>query len=256
MKKIKNKKGIYALCSLLVVLALGITACSNSQNKVTPNSNQESVQPKNPEPNNNSSSQNTQQPKTQEKPLATKSANGPKFIKQNLPKGTKISFNTAWKNSDDGAYSACIEGKGSEALEEGVGKIVIKNNNGDIYDFEISDNKKISPRYIEWIDNENLLVVIGSSYGTVSKGGNLYLLNIPSGKSFVVFETPDKKQQIVSAQKSNDNINLKVNVYDDNNYNKSHMENWTIYSFDKNLEKKMDVKNSEGKVIYVINQSN
>jgi len=71
-----------------------------------------------------------------------------------------------------------------------------------------------------------------------------------------VLEPSDKKQEIMSAQKVGSNISLKVNVYEDDNYTRSHTEKWIINSFDVNLKKKLEVKNSEGKVIYVINQVN
>ncbi len=79
------------------------------------------------------------------------------------------------------------------------------------------------------------------------------MINVETGNTSVVLETSDKKQQIMSSKKDNNNIDLKVTVYEDDNYNKSHIENWTIYSFDSRLNKSMDVKNSEGKVIYTIN---
>ena len=133
---------------------------------------------------------------------------------------------------------------------------MVKDTNNNITSFEILDNKKISPIFIEWADNKNLFVVIGSAQGTVSKGGNLYLLDVSTGKASSVLQTPDKKQQIMTAKKVGDNINLKVNVYEDDNFDKSHIENWTIYAFDINLSKPMEVKNSEGKIVYVINGDN
>jgi hypothetical protein len=257
MKNYKSKRRILWLSYISIIVALGLTACSSSKQK-TSNSDTASVQQKNiiKDSSTTSSQNNSNKVKnenTNPQGLATNNTNLPKIVKQIVPSGTKITFNTPWQNSDNGVYSACIEGKGNEALEEGVGKILVKDNKGEIASFEIADNKKLSPRYIEWIDNQNLLVIIGSSYGTVSKGGNLYLLNVNSGKFSLILETSDKKQQIMSAQKYGNNIDLKVNVYDDNNYNKSHIENWTIYSFDINLQKKMEVKNSEGKEIYTIN---
>lgn len=253
MKTLKNKKLGYVLCSLSLVLALGLTACgNNTQNNSASTSNENANKQKTIEQNTDSNTKKPEETKKEVKAPATKNVNGLKFTKKKLDKNAKPSFSTAWKDSIDGNYSACIDGKGSEAIEEGVGKIIVKSSD-NVFSYEITDNEKISPRSLEWVDKENILVVVGSSHGTVSKGGNLYMLNVNTGDALLVIETPSKKQQIMSAQKSGNNIKLKVNVYDDDVYNNSHIENWSISSFDSSLNSKMEVKNSDGKVVYVIN---
>lgn len=261
MIRLKNNKRIYAIWSIAAILTLGLTACTSSQNKTTTNSNEPSMEQKNLEENKpsvgkNSGNNNSAEIIDKSKFTNTKNDYIPELAKQQLEKGSKPTFNTTWKSSTNGSFSACIEGKGQEAVEEGVGKIFVKDNNDNIFSFEISNNNKISPLSIEWFDNKDLLVVIGSAHGTVSKGGNLYLLDVSTGKLSSILQIPDKKQQIMTAKKSGNNISLKVNVYEDENYNKSHIENWTIYSVDTNLSKPMEVKNSEGKLLYVINGAN
>jgi hypothetical protein len=255
MKNLKTTIRIYALCSISIVLAFGLTSCSLSSNKPASTSNNETtVQQNNNEKSNNENSSNETQASANTN--KEQNVNLPKLTKQQLSKGTKPSFNTPWITSTDGNNEACIEGRGPEAIEEGVAKIFVKDKNNNIFSFEISNNQKLTPRYIEWADDQNLMFIISSAYGTVSQGGNLYMLNVNTGKVSLILQTSDKKQQIVSAKKSGDNINLTVNVYEDSNYNKSHMENWTIYSFNVNLNSKMQVKNSEGKLIYTINGDN
>lgn len=259
MRNLKIKTRIYALCSISIALVLGLTACSQGSNKPAATSNNESnVQQNSSEKANTyeNSSKETKETSNDKNAVKKESSNAPKLIKTQLSKGTKPSFSTSWITSVDGTNSACIDGRGPEASEEGVGKILVKNKTGNIFSFEISNNKKLTPRYIEWINDENLLFIISNAHGTVSNGGNLYLLNVNTGETSVVLETPDKKQQIVSAKKSGNDINLKVDVYEDDEYNKSHVESWTIYSFDINLSKKMEVKNSEGKLICTINGEN
>lgn len=257
MRNFKVKRKICVLCSISIILAIGLTACSSKQDKSAAVNNETPVQQNN---NNkekpNDSQNNSKETKNNTNTVNKQNTNIPKFTKQQASKETKIGFNTSWITSSNGNNTACIEGRGSEALEEGVGKIFVKDNNENILSFEIADNQKISPRYIEWADNENLMVIIGSAHGTVSKGGNLYLLNVTTGKLSLILQTPDTKQQIMSTKKNGNNIDLKVNVYDDNDYNKSHIENWTIYSFDINLNKQMEVKSSTGKLIYTINRVN
>lgn len=255
MIRLKNKKRIYTLCSLSIVLALGLSACTNPQ-KETTNTNNESPT-KQQDVNKNTSNNESTQKESQEKEVASSQNNNlPKFSKKILQKSEKPEFNTAWKPSESKNYSACIEGKGPEAREEGLGTVYVKDKDNNIFSFELLDDKKNSPKYVDWVDDENLFVVIGSAFGTVSKGGNLYLLNISTGKVSSVIELSDNKQEIISAQKSGSNIKLKVNIYEDDNYTKSHIENWIINSFDVSLTKKMEVKNAEGKITYIINDKN
>lgn len=261
MIRLKNNKRIYAIWSILAVLSLGLTACGSQQNKTATNNNQTSVEQKSPTEtsssvNKNATNNSSKEVKNDAKITNPQKDSVPKLSKKQLEEGKKATFSTAWKASDNGSFSACIEGKGQEAAEEGVGKIFVKDSNNNISSFEITDNNQISPLYIEWLDNKNLFVVIGSAHGTVAKGGSLYLLNVGTGKLSSVLQPSDKKQQIMTAKKSGNDISLKVNVYEDEAYNKSHMENWTIYSFDASLSKAMNVKNSDGKLIYVINGAN
>lgn len=261
MIKFKNSKRIYAICSIVTILSLGLTACSSSEKKTATNGNEPAVQQKNvSEANttdNKSEDNKSNKPKSEVKSINKENATVPKISKKQLEKGTKATFSTPWKSSANETFSVCIEGKGQEAKEEGIGKIFLRdNNNEDIFSFEILDNTKLSPTAIEWADDKNLLVIIGSAHGTIGNGGNLYLLNVSTGKMSSVLQAPDKKQKIMTAKKSGSNIALKVNVFDDDAFNKSHTENWTISSFDTSLSKQMKVQNSEGKLLYVINGDN
>lgn len=256
MKNLKIKIRICALCSISIILAFGLTACSTTTNKPAATTNNEPAVQQNSNEKPNTYQNSAKEPSDDKNIVKKENVNVPKLTKKQVAKGTQPSFNTAWITSIGGSNDACIEGRGPQALEEGVAQIFVKDKKENIFSFEISDSKKTTPRYIEWADDENLMFIIGSAHGTVSKGGNLYLLNVNTGKVSVILETPDKKQQIVSTKKSGNNISLKVNVYEDSDYNKSHMENWTIYSFNVNLNKKMEVKNSEGKLIYTINGDN
>ncbi|NMM62183.1 DUF4652 domain-containing protein [Clostridium sp. P21] len=255
MKNLKSRKVVKAIFSISILLSLTLVGCSGNKEKNTSANNETASVQKNDVEKNTSSEQTkekVQEEKTQAKNTNTKNTSAIKFSKEQLGKSVNTQFSTPWETSSKETYKACIEGKGEEASEEGTGKILVKNNNGNNFSFEIINNNKLSPRNIEWVDDENLLVVVGSSQGTVSKGGNLYMLNINTGNTLSIIETSDKKQQIMSSKKVDNNVNLKVTVYEDDNYNKSHVENWTIYSFDSSLNKSMEVKNSEGKVIYTI----
>ncbi len=251
----KNKKLSFLMCSLLVIFTLGLTACfGNKDNSNSAQSsgttNSKKVDSSNTY-NNNKETQKTRE-KIKTSYTAIKNSSEIKFIKKEMDDNSTVSFNTSWKSNKSGSYNACIEGKGSEGLEEGTGKIIIKGSQ-KVYSFQIESNDKLSPKYLEWADDKNLLVVIGYTNGSVSKGGDLYILNIDTGDNEILIKMPSKKQQIISADKNGNTVNLKVNVYDDDVYNKCHVENWTINSFSTNSNNKMEVKNSNGKVVYTIN---
>lgn len=152
-------------------------------------------------------------------------------------KSKEPSFNTAWKNSPNGKLSVCIEGKGTNAVEEGVGSIVIRNkDNNELWQYNITNNKKqFTPKYAEWLDNDNILVIIGFSHGTVTKGGNVYLLNLNSNKNYMVYDTKDVKKEIMKIEIINNqgtiDLKLPMNIYEDDNYLKSHTETVTIHDF-------------------------
>lgn len=152
-------------------------------------------------------------------------------------KSKEPSFNTPWKNSPNGKLSVCIEGKGSYAVEEGVGSIVIKDKDkNELWQYNIINNKKqFTPKQVQWLDNENILIIIGFGQGTVTKGGNLYLLNLNSNKNYIVYDTKDVKKEIMNIEIINKdgNIDLKLpmNIYEDDNYIKSHAETLTIHDF-------------------------
>ncbi|KAA8680590.1 DUF4652 domain-containing protein [Clostridium sp. MT-14] len=254
----KIKKFGYLICILSVILAMGFTGCSDSKNNSDSTKNVSKNNSTGSEKTNSNSTSNenreVEKPKNSiESNTVAKNSEGIKFSKKELSSDTKINFNTPWKSSEDGSYSACIEGKGSSALEEGQGRIIVKNGQ-KIYSFQIEGNTAISPKYLEWADSENIFVIIGSSHGTMSKGGDLYMLNVGRNEVVLLIKTPSKKQQIISVQKSGSNVNLKVNVYDDDAYNKSHVEDWVINSFNTELNGEMEVKNSDGKVVYKINE--
>jgi hypothetical protein len=166
----------------------------------------------------------------------------PKFEKKAIDKNINAKFNTPWKTSLNKKYSATVEGKGTEAQEEGVGSIMLKDlNSGMQWSFNLVDNQRqFSPKAVEWVDDENLLVIVGFGYGMVSKGGDIYILNINSGLTAKAdpqntAKLDDKSEvtkiQSVKMQETNMlSIEVEVLVYEDSSLNKNHRENRTITS--------------------------
>lgn len=178
-----------------------------------------------------------------------------KFEKMIENKDKKIAFNTPWKTNGASNKSACIEGKGEEAAEEGIGQIFIKDLKSEqLVKYQLVNNtKQMSPKYVEWCSENNLFVIIGMGYGTVSMGGNLYLLNTGENKLLTIYETKDTKKQISAVKRNGDNLEMKVTVYEDDNLDKKHEEKWIINSFDEKLKSVMQIKDEKGKLIGNIN---
>lgn len=151
----------------------------------------------------------------------------PKFQKSNLPPNITPSFATAWESSPDGSISVCIEGRGPSAVEEGIGKIYFKNSMGDKWSYSMIENltKQFSPKCLEFWNNTNLFIIVGFGYGTVSVGGNVYNLDLNTGIVSIIYATLDIKREVVSMIKTANGLKIKINVYEDSNYLKSHFEN-------------------------------
>jgi hypothetical protein len=167
----------------------------------------------------------------------------PKLEKKSLDKTYKVSdFITPYEYSLNRKYSATVVGKGKQATEEGIANIVVKEiSTGNQWSFEIADNtKQFSPKFVKWIDDENLLVIIGFGYGTVHLGGDLYILNTATSQVTKADPTNsaklDNKSEItrifsVKELESKElEIGVEVLVFDDENYNETHRENRTINS--------------------------
>lgn len=159
------------------------------------------------------------------------------FIKEEVKDEKQIEFNTPWQDSPNKKFKATIEGKGQYAIEEGIATVVIKEmeNNKMMKYSIIPYEKQLTPKYIQWLDDENLLLIIGFPYGTITKGGDLYMLNIQSNNNYLVYDTKDKKKEVTSLQKINRDgkldLKLDLNVYDDDEFNKSHKETITMENF-------------------------
>lgn len=167
----------------------------------------------------------------------------PVFEKKLLASNTEVSFNTPWENSLHSKYSASVEGKGPQAQEEGIGNIVLKDlSSGQKWSFSLANNeqKQFTPKAVKWIDDENLLVIVGYGMGQVQQGGDLYILNINSVRAVKADPANtaglDNKSEITRIQKitlesSNVlSIETEVTVFDDNLLKVNHKDVRTITS--------------------------
>lgn len=112
-----------------------------------------------------------------------------------------------------GTYDAYIE-----PFEwEEVGNLFVKNNKTGIikqltyYEPRRSD----TPKVLTWFDDTLLLVIEGYTWGTVTVGGSLFLVNITDGQFYDVFRPP-VRQEVTEVSKQNNNIILRIASWDDN----------------------------------------
>ncbi len=77
-------------------------------------------------------------------------------------------------------------------------------------------SQDMSFKSVNFLDNENLLVVIGAAYGTISWGGELYLLNINTEELTLIREVANDNEQIIEAKLVDDKISLEIIIWDDN----------------------------------------
>lgn len=127
----------------------------------------------------------------------------------------ELEFGTPWKeNSNKDSYIA-IEGRGPEALEEGFGFICLKNNNKAQALFLSDDSLGISPKYVEWYDDETFLVYMVNSYGRVFTGGTLYMVNINDMIPKVLYVAGENEEISEANQIDADIINMKILEYKD-----------------------------------------
>ena len=85
---------------------------------------------------------------------------------------------TSWLTSPSGKYRMTILGRGEF---EAVGTIFIEemaNNYQTAFTIANVDYSQMTPKDVAWIDDHRIFVIIGMTHGTVTMGGNLYILDI------------------------------------------------------------------------------
>lgn len=151
----------------------------------------------------------------------------PTFEKVQLAKNANPKFNTPIVKSPDGKFQATVEGRGPEGIEEAEGKIYIKDlSTGESWNYSLTNNtKQYSPKQVAWLNDGNILVIVGNAQGTVSgNGGGLYVLNLQTAKAYTADPTNSiklvedgGKTEIIKVNSANEqNIQVQVKVYDDN----------------------------------------
>jgi|SRR5690625_3943639 len=95
---------------------------------------------------------------------------------------------------------------------------------GDLTELIIPDENQNVPKNMEWIDNQNIAIVIGYGMGTVEVGGDVFILNILNKKLQQLTNYP-KEIQITDMNFKRANLIVSGIKYLDDNYNKSESYN-------------------------------
>ena len=144
--------------------------------------------------------------------------------------GTEIKLNTPWEASPLAKFKATLEGKGETAKEEGYSHIIIKDEKSSklIKLTLVGEEKnKITAKDLEWIDESNMFVILGQPFGTVTKGGKIYKVNIVSGETSLYADT-SLKEEYTAVHKSGSGFSFEKYVYEDDNFTKGHNESGTL----------------------------
>ena len=166
---------------------------------------------------------------TQEVPAA-KNLSEFKYLITSIPSETKIELNTPWEASPLGKFKATLEGKGIAAKEEGYSHIIIKDEkSGKLMKLtlENEEKNKITAKDFEWIDESNVFVILGQPFGTVTKGGKIYKVNIESGEMSLYADTTSK-EEYTAVHKSGSGFSFEKYVYEDDNFTKGHNESGAL----------------------------
>lgn len=186
--------------------------------------------------------------------MDVKSYISPSFIKVGvMPEENMLQSNTPWKSSPSKKFSACIEGRGPEGEYDGVGTIYVKEPiSGSIWMLnDLNNSGQYTPKFISWWDDENIIVVEGYAYGTISSGESLYLVNVNTAQSSLIYSPENDRTRVISAERLGDKVQMKLLTNDEslNNSNKAELicpQNMeTLVSANKGEEAK-----PEAKVIY------
>lgn len=154
----------------------------------------------------------------------------PKFLITPADPKREIKFGTPWKVSPAGKYEVSLDGKGPNAGEEGIAEILI-NDKGTNNKWIISmtnNERQFTPKFLEWFDEGNLLVIVGYSHGTVSPGGEVFKVNINTGSTELAYGVTNNLEQVISFKKINNELQLQVIIYKDDQMNEYRTEQRTI----------------------------
>ncbi|WP_042351628.1 DUF4652 domain-containing protein [Bacillus massiliigorillae] len=135
--------------------------------------------------------------------------------------------------SISGQEKITVDGKGPFGTEEGIATIVLKDDvEKTTVTYSLNDKydrgTQHTPKEVEGIDDTHVFVTIGHGYGTVSNGGDLYVLNLETNKAYPVTLTKQKGDVLDIRSNPDGSFTYFEYVYDDENFEEGHYEEGRI----------------------------
>jgi hypothetical protein len=95
--------------------------------------------------------------------------------------------------------------------------ITALNREGHHLSLENRQNANNTPKAVGWLSPIELWVVVGYTWGTVSPGGDLYLMNPETGRAARLWTSPDEgRTQAVALEAQGDRLTVHVVHFDEN----------------------------------------
>ena len=131
----------------------------------------------------------------------------------------------AWIPSPNGEKQVMIEGLGEF---EATGTIVLKElSSKSIANIDFNHGNQWTAKKIEWYDDNSVLTTIGLVHGTVTRGGDLYHLNLNTLELTPIIELP-VKEEVVDFSIVDNKLTYEVHIYEDDQMSKGYMETRTL----------------------------
>lgn len=131
----------------------------------------------------------------------------------------------AWIPSPNGEQQVMIEGLGEF---EATGTIVLKEQSSEsVANIDFNHGNQWTAKKIDWYDDNSVLTTIGLVHGTVTRGGDLYHLNLSTLELTPIIELP-VKEEIVDFSIEDNQLNYEVHIYEDDQMSKGYMETRTL----------------------------
>jgi len=131
----------------------------------------------------------------------------------------------AWIPSPNGEKQVMIEGLGEF---EATGTIVLKElSSKSVTNIDFNHGNQWTAKKIEWYDDKSVLTTIGLVHGTVTRGGDLYHLNLNTLELTPIIELPSK-EEVVDFSIEDNQVTYEVHIYEDDQMTKGYMETRTL----------------------------
>jgi len=99
-----------------------------------------------------------------------------------------------------------------------VGEVFLYNVLEDSKEAIISHNdipENLSPKKICWFDDRYLLCIMGFAYGSISKGGDLYVYDTVDGKLTLLVKEDDTNREVIDISVEQNKVKLSTAVFND-----------------------------------------